>query len=458
MVFGVKIKSIYSQQARYHNIITKVMLFILSVLLVITSIQYVLLLSKEKGKEKGALPRIISFLPATQTSFPISQIRKSQYVRDIKKHKQKPLEYVVQLFENHDIVVLCERRHTEYTQWQLFSEIILNDDFASKIGNVATEFGRINVQKQLDSLLNRSFQSEEEKRKSFASLIRENGGMWSLWDNSNIFDFAINLSEFNEKQGEKQKINWFFCDVAGDWNNINSRQDWENNNFSNFDRDRIMATNIATVFDNLDNSKLLVIVNTHHAYKENDQTTADYLHQQYGEKVAFVWINNISQKSSSEMFSQPYQMGILDAAASQIKDSVWAISFSESLLGEDNFELLPHRNKWHLKMKDLFNGMIYCFPPSKHYQKYGYEYILSDFEDTLLKRNQLVLGDEKGIEITNREINDYQSGTTYTWIIPYFFFFNLVYYVIHFFILIYLFYFYFEKEKFLLTLIDNEKQ
>ena len=43
------------------------------------------------------------------------------YIKDIRKHKQEFLEYIMQLFENHDIVVLCERIPPKYMQWQLFS-------------------------------------------------------------------------------------------------------------------------------------------------------------------------------------------------------------------------------------------------------------------------------------------------------------------------------------------------
>jgi hypothetical protein len=200
-----------------------------------------------------------------------------------------------------------------------------------------------------------------------------------------------------------------------------------------------MAANIASAFESSDNAKLLVIENTKHAYKENrknELTTADYLHQWYGERVAFVWINNVSFQSAIEAIHEPYLMGLLDAAASQIEDSIWALSFSESILGEDRFELLPHIDKWHLKMKDLFDGMIYCLPPSQQYSKSGYKYILSDFTDTLLKRNKIVYGEERGEYLTNYVINYYEE--THTEVTPYFAFFNLIFYTIHYFVLFYL--------------------
>ena len=433
-----KTKLILFKREKYHKQISKIITFIVSVLLIITSIQYVVLLTKKNPQN---ISKVINFLQSSFTPFPVSQVQKYQYINDIKKYKQDPFEYLMQLFKNHDIVVLCERMHPEYTQWQFFSQIIFNDNFALKIGNVATEFGNINNQRQLDTLLNNSFKSEKDRKKAFAALIRENGGMWPLWNNTNIYDFALNMSKFNEKQDEKHTINWFFCDVESDWKNTNNRQDWEDKNFKNYNRDSIMAVNIMSVFDNLKNNKLLVILNTRHAYKEKrgfEFATADYLNQYYGEKVAFVWLNSVARKTSIDEIFQPYQMGVLDAAAMQIKDSIWAISFSNSILGNDRFELLPHVDKWNLKMKDLFDGMIYCMHPSQHYKKEGYEYILSDFADTLLKRNKIVYGEENGETLTTEMINIYKSGETYTYIIPYFLFFNVIFYIIHYLILFYL--------------------
>ena len=433
-------------QGKHTKLITCFILSLVIVLLCTTTIQYIVFLQKENivtEARKGF--NLADYLPpVNHTPVPVSQIRQRQYIEDIKKHKQEPFEYIMQLFENHDIVVLCERMHPEYTQWQLFSQLILNDTFASKVGNVATEFGRINSQAHLDSLLNISFYSEEERKKAFAALIRENGNMWSLWSNTNVYDFAVNLSKFNEKQEENRKINWFFCNVAGDWKDINNRKDWEDNNWGNMGGDSIMAHNIATVFDDLNKrgkpAKLLVIENTHHAYKEDrkyELVTADYLYQQYGEKVAFVWINN---EISGSIVNYPYQMGLLvNGAAAQIEDSAWALSFSSSILGEDCFDLIPRIITKRLKMKDMFNGMIFYMPLEKQYLKHGYDYILTDFKETLYQRNKIVFG-ERADEITQWQIDDYGFAKYHSepQIIHGFYELNIIYYTVHYFILFWL--------------------
>jgi hypothetical protein len=412
--FAVKRKSVWewcartrvtadTSKASYRNSIAIIVILLCftSILFIFVTIKYARYLSIEKkrfAQETNLLPAI---MPFSTPAIPVSYFQTKKYRKDIERDKQKPFDYIMKLFENHDIVVLCEREHPEYTQWELFSQIILNDTFATKIGNVATEFGRVNEQVRLDSLMNTRFENEEAREKSFASLVRENGGMWVLWDNSNIYDFAVALSKFNEKQNPNTRINWFFTDNAGDWSSIKSIEDWEQNNFKNHKRDAIMAEHVIAIMDSLstrtDRNKLLRIINTHHAYheyREGDTTEADYLYEKYGDKIAFVWLNTTAHKDGHfEIFMLPYQNGIVDAAACNMGDSAWALSFENSILGNDHFELLPHRDKWHLKMKDLFDGMIYYQYPWQQCRKYGFPYLLTGFRDTLLKRSALV-GDE----------------------------------------------------------------
>jgi len=88
-------------------------------------------------------------------ALPVSLPATYYYANQINKYKLNPYDYIMQLFDNYDIVILSERLHPEYTQWDFFSKIILNDTFATKIKNVYTEFGCINNQAMLDTFLNK---------------------------------------------------------------------------------------------------------------------------------------------------------------------------------------------------------------------------------------------------------------------------------------------------------------
>jgi hypothetical protein len=296
----------------------------------------------------------------------------------------------MKLFENHDIVVLCERIHPEYTQWELFSRIILNDTFADKIGNIGTEFGRANEQARLDSLMNIHFENEEERKQSFASLVRENGGLWPLWANTNIFDFAVNLSKFNENKNQN-KVNWFFLSDTAEWKNVHNTTDWEKVFYKNTEAEHDMAYRVINLQNRLlhagDKHKMLLILNTAHAYNNGSDMAAYYLHAYYQSNIAFVWLNNFGYAGKK---MQLFRQGWLDAAAQQVNNNSWALPFDNTIIGEEHFALLPNSDHNHLKMKEVFDGMIYHAYPRQQYCKIGYPYILANYKDTLFKRCALL--------------------------------------------------------------------
>jgi hypothetical protein len=344
------------------------------------------------------------------------------------------------LFEDHDIVVLYERMHPEYTQWELFSRIILNDTFATKIGNVATEFGRVSEQARLDSLMSTRFENEEEREQSFAALVRENGGMWGLWVNTNIYDFAVALSKFNEKRDTNTKINWFFTRVSGSWKDVHTTSDWNRLFYNNKNDDYNMANRVITIQDSLkqkSKTKILLITNTTHAYRGKpygDIHEADYLFKHYKERIAFVWLNSTSLSKNGKQVL--YKHGLLDAVSETIQDSSWAISFSNSMIGEDLFENPSANMKRDLKMKNLFDGMIYHGYPYQQYGKYGYPHVLTNFMDTFLKRSA-VIGEDYLAE-AKKLSPMFTSGKSYITPLYYYSEENLIFYTVNYFILLWL--------------------
>jgi hypothetical protein len=252
------------------------------------------------------------------------------------------------------------------------------------------------------------------------------------------------LYTFNKERDSGQKINWFFTDRYGNWDEVSNHKEWAAMNFRAMDRDSITATNVISIYEKIKlqdkQNKLLVIYNTRHAYRVNrgglELTTADYLYKKYKSKIGFVWINGQYYKLGVIMSLSPYS-GLLDAATLKMKDSIWAISFDESILGKEKFYLLPALDCRKYQMKDLFDGMIYYLPPSKQYKKSGYEYILDDFSETLLKRSAIVgedylKGSEKMIKFYKEENSPRKEP--YISNLP----FNFIFYLIHYSILLYL--------------------
>ena len=158
-------------------------------------------------------------------SFPISIPEKAYYIKNIKQYKEDPINYVMQLFDKYDIVILCERIHPETTQWEFFSKIVLNDTFATKVGNVFTEVGNISEQERLDSYMNTHFSSEEDLQRAAAAIAREDA-VWPIWSNTNFYDFILNLHKFNEPRDSADRINLFFTDYLN-WDEIKNPAQWD---------------------------------------------------------------------------------------------------------------------------------------------------------------------------------------------------------------------------------------
>ena len=371
-------------------------------------------------------------------AIPLCSMEAKRYANHINMVKQDHVKFLYNLFAEKDIVIISERMHPEYTQWDLFSQIILSDDFANKIGNVCTEFGRVNNQHDLEHYLSTPFDSEEELKKATADLVRENGGMWPLWCNKNIYDFIQNLHKFNAQRDKEGKINLFFSDEAAIWDTITNRLQWKSANYRSLHRDSIMAENTMSVYkklvaDNSDRKKILVIQNTRHAYKSNTHkldATADYIFKTFPTQTANVYMNSVS------LLFIPAKAGVWDAAALQIKDSVWAINFNESILGNDYFDM--HQGMMGKRYKDVFDGMIYYKHPKDFIFVESYEYMLDDFKDTLLKRSAMVGDDylnKTQVQIKLHESNNlpiiYEQKSVKI--------FNLFYSLFHFLISLFLF-------------------
>ena len=367
---------------------------------------------------------------ATPVSF-ISLPTTYHYANEINRHKKNPHEYIDQLFDKYDIVILSERLHPEYTQRDFFSEIILNDKFAQKIKNVYTEFGNINNQAILDTFLVTKFDTKEDLQKTEASIVRENGGSWPMWNNTNIFDFLIKLHSFNENKTLQNKVNLHFADLEIDWNTLQNHNQLDSIRMLN--RDSIMAYNIINQYvkDSAEFKKMLIIMNTRHAWKQYSFCTADYILKMFPNTTATVLINGSTQEEKI----RPMLSGLLDEAAKKISDFNWAIDFSECSLGNLKFDLFPYNKE--MKYKDVFNGMIYYLHPNDWIISHGYPYCLHNYKDTLFRRSA-VIGEEYLDLIKRLENEGYYSEIKQSNNVFDIAFFNFNFFIINTFILMFL--------------------
>lgn len=361
----------------------------------------------------------------------------AKYADFIKKSSQDPVDYIFELFKQNDIVVLSERLHPEYTQYQFISKIVSDERFIKDVGNIFTECGSVSFQDTLTSYLHSSFRTEDDLNKNTANLQRNSNAIWPLWSNTNLFDFFKHVNKLNNQLPDSIRINWYFTDLPVDWQTMTHEKQVKA--YTNPLRDSIMAFHIIERYTNTiqkqKRHKALVIMNTRHGYgltnKDiNYQFNSRYkgatafLMQQFPRKVANVMMNTVSIKLG--MMFTPIQNGKWETAFSQVGNPDAGFNFVNSPFGNDKFDAAFFTAP-SLTYKDIFTGFVFYKPLEQHIKKEGFPNEFDNFEDTIIKRAGYVSKPfaqqfKKQIEIRkaypNNPINTESAG--------YFILFNLV--------------------------------
>ncbi|HNP24660.1 MAG TPA: RDD family protein [Panacibacter sp.] len=331
----------------------------------------------------------------------------------IKNKTTTSTDYVFDLFKQYDIVVLSERYHPEYTQYELISKIITDDRFVKNVGNIFTEIGSVSFQDTLKTYLHTSFINQTELNKSTAILQRNSDAIWPIWDCTNHFDLLETANKLNSSLADSNKINWYFSDLPVNWKTMTHENYLKG--FTPFKRDSIMAINIIENYKNIisrqKRQKALVIMNTSHGYALLNQklrtgiqwldgSTTNYLIKALPGKVANVMIN-----TTSGLFT-PIQYGKWETSFKIAGNPNVGFNFKGSPFANDTWDAFFLNSK-SLSYKDIFTGFIFYTPLNEQVKKTGYPYELDNFEDTLLKRAACVNDDQ--VKIAQKLIANYRK-------------------------------------------------
>src|SRR6516225_2405867 len=94
----------------------------------------------------------LSFLaPIISTCQTVSAV--DSYTTFLESQNESAKDYILGLFNTHDIVIICERTHTEMTQYDLIADIISDKRFIDDVGNVFTEIGVSTLNPALNTFL-----------------------------------------------------------------------------------------------------------------------------------------------------------------------------------------------------------------------------------------------------------------------------------------------------------------
>ncbi len=288
------------------------------------------------------------------------------YVEFLKKEQTRAKDYVLDLFEEKDIVIICERFHPELTQYNLIVDIAKDPRFIKNVGNIFIEVCGRNQEKKIDLLL----KSNNLNNKSLDSLtidIIRNSDFYPLWNNYNFYFLLKELQQINSRLNNNQKINLFPTDLFVDWENMDTlkyKEFWN----SIDDRDSLIADFIINKFNIIQKKKrkkILVIMNYRHAFghkfrypnHKKPNNVGRFLFDRFQTKVANILLNTLAVDSSNVNKFRAISDGKWDASFKYLNIDNIGFNLNNSPFGADYFDLWPFKTTF--TYADVFDGYIY---------------------------------------------------------------------------------------------------
>lgn len=337
----------------------------------------------------------ISFFIISNITFSFSQREIVPYV-DFLKNQQTPKEYIFQLWENSDIIILGERDHRDTTQYNLILDILSDNRFIENVGYLYLEVGVVNATDEANSLIKGKFASQSDFNKKFTKLQMKEVWHPQPWLNHNSYQLLYGLNKINRNLAQDKQITLGLIDMEFSWDDMTPEKYKHfttvemNKEFTT--REKIMADNFLKFYSNQPfrngQKKALIITSREYAGKQtfsylNKETKrqAGYIKDVYVDKVKTVafnwykwlpldWHKGVLPNKTNGLSAD----GKWDAAFELTGCTPVGFNLENSPFGKDEYDYLYSKD---LKWKDVFDGYIFYEPFYNHICKIGFPFELN---------------------------------------------------------------------------------
>jgi len=342
-----------------------------SILLFFLGFVYVVML-KYNNYDNNTKQNFLGFnFPFKKNEYPNNRNVK-KYIDFLSENElQDPKDYILRLFDENDIVIICENNHLEDTQWDLIYSVVSDSVFINEIGNVFTEYGNIKNQPKVDKFLKTTYHNDTSRYKCAATLMPYRSG--------GFYNFVNNLNKLNESLSDSLKVNLFFTDILPWSYLIYEKPPIEQLIL----RDSLMASVVIDWYQKT-KKKCLVVTNYRHAFILNDEKieqesyklNQSILQTHFGGNEAQYIFNKFPKNTTNVMIygdafnflflPAPIQNGKWRTALSSLSKPV-GFNFDKSPFGEDLFDFYPMKGRrMNVKYKDVFNGFVFYSDKENH--------------------------------------------------------------------------------------------
>jgi hypothetical protein len=292
----------------------------------------------------------------------------TSYIDFLRNQNLSAKDYILELFKTHDVVILCERDHKEFTQYRLFLEVVKDQYFIDHVGHIFTEVGVANLDKDINGFLMSKQKSSVATRNRITSIYREID-YTPYWECYSYPWFLGELFKINQGLSKERKLVLHPSDYEFAWPGCKTAKEYKAFNDGISNRDSMMAQNIIKRFNFIrsgsdQRKKALVILNYKHAFLKDHRflgntlhNTGTYLSAQYKDKLASVYIMGLAIPEYGKY--------------TVVKNGKWDYSFEtankldigfnlkNSPFGSEEFDVIPPDSLAHYKYEEMFTGIIF---------------------------------------------------------------------------------------------------
>jgi hypothetical protein len=326
-------------------------------------------------------------------------------------------EYILSQFEDHDLVIFCERDHKEFTQYELLMDVISDPRFIENVGTVFTEIGSVNFGDRINGFVHSDQPDSVSAWNVVTALFREIADV-PYWHCYNYPWFLTEIQKLNQGLPESKKIALYPSRWAFSWENIRTADDYSRyDNEEAIRQDSTMAAHIIERFERIKadggKGKALVIMNYKHAFLKQHrypsgelaENTGNYLVRRYGDAVASVYLMGlgIPREGDYTLIQDGYWDYLFERAG---KTDV-GFDLAGTPFGKADFDAIPRSPVVNFTFEEMFTGLLFYKPIQEHRAITGWAgYTTEDFVPEL-RRRITIFAEAEEMDLSDEEIEDF---------------------------------------------------
>jgi hypothetical protein len=352
------------------------------------------------------LLKLLFSIPVTAQMVPVNDQKLETYVNYLCTQKTSAKDYVLNLFEKYDIVVLCERHLQDMTQYNLIYDIVSDPQFNG--GNIYMEIATSSVYDLMDAFLHNDSIPENEVEEHLLNVYRNSDYDDDdfIWDKTNYPLFIKKLYYLNKSLPREKQVNVYPSGVPFSWDAISAKKqfiEFQEKISKGYFRDSVIGTQIRNRITEINKKKMgkkkhLIIMNAHHSLFYSRGCASWWVKKAYPEQTVNVLINSKCYAEQDCLIDD----GRWDASFMLSNKNNIGFDFSGNPFGETPLKeyaaecmFVFGKHTDTTKMQDFFHGFVFYEPIENHILSKGYPGTISgkgEFEKEQKRRNSLYYG------------------------------------------------------------------